>query len=474
MIQPKRINGIDIKYSVIDPKIDDVYAAFKLGSTIKEFGQTEDADLAMNFNYADTVTGTPIGRLIVDGAEVIHDIPKTVSRDELYMLPDRSVHIGKAPADAIWAMQGSPPLLRNGKNVIDESIVRDQLAKDIWNGANYRVAGGITWNYKLIIVRTLSKITLHELAAVMLELGCVDALNGDGGGSCYLWPYDSGWGRKLGSALVVKKGEDHVLKLIGDLNPEVVIDPGHGGTDPGASKNGIIEKLLTLAASLYMFERFGELGIKRALTRDTDITIEPAQRTKLIRDSKAKYCISNHINAGGGDGAETIHSIFANSNLATSIANEIVKAGQNLRRVFTRKNSRDTDYYYMHRDTGAVHTVIVEYFFLDSIASGPNSDINEYKEEFMDWVEGAVKGYCLHTGRKYSPPKIEELKPVVVKSTTIEVHPALVKVKGKQSEAFNHKGTVYVPVRFVSEAHGSAVSWDATTSTVTIKPKGGE
>jgi hypothetical protein len=210
MIQSKRINGIDIKYSVIDPMVDDVHTAFKFGSSIRDFGHAEKANVSLNFNYADTITGTPIGRLIVGGVEVVHDGPKTVARDELYMLPDRSVHIGKAPTNAIWAMQGSPRLLDGGNVVIDESIKRDQLGKDIWSGVNYRVAVGITDSKQMILVRTINKVTLHQLADIMLTLGCRDALNGDGGGSCYLWPYDSGWGRKLGAALIVKKGEEAV------------------------------------------------------------------------------------------------------------------------------------------------------------------------------------------------------------------------------------------------------------------------
>ena len=41
---------------------------------------------------------------------------------------------------------------------------------------------------------------------------------------------------------------------------KIVIDAGHGGSDPGASGNGIIEKDLTLAISKYMYDRFKELA----------------------------------------------------------------------------------------------------------------------------------------------------------------------------------------------------------------------
>ncbi|MGO4372873.1 phosphodiester glycosidase family protein [Paenibacillus sp. MCAF20] len=180
--------------------------AFAVFGHVKDLGK--GADVAVNFNYADTNNGIPIGRVIVDSKVVITDIAKTVARDEIYMLPDKSLHIGKAPANALWALQGSPPLLKDGKNVVVEGIKRDQLGSDIWSGTNYRTAAGITAAGKLVIVRTYDKLTLDELAALMLKLGCVDALNGDGGGSSYMWPEDTGWGRKLGAALIIKEGEN--------------------------------------------------------------------------------------------------------------------------------------------------------------------------------------------------------------------------------------------------------------------------
>lgn len=86
---------------------------------------------------------------------------------------------------------------------------------------------------------------------------------------------------------------------------KIVIDAGHGGSDPGASGNGIIEKNLNLAISNYMYNRFKELGIPVKMTRDSDITLSPTERVKKILDSYGNnpnvIVISNHINAGGGD-----------------------------------------------------------------------------------------------------------------------------------------------------------------------------
>lgn len=84
---------------------------------------------------------------------------------------------------------------------------------------------------------------------------------------------------------------------------KIVIDTGHGGSDNGASGNGIIEKDLTLDISKYMYNRLRELGIPVAITRDSDVTLTPTERVENILgkfgNSKDVIVVSNHINAGG-------------------------------------------------------------------------------------------------------------------------------------------------------------------------------
>ena len=86
---------------------------------------------------------------------------------------------------------------------------------------------------------------------------------------------------------------------------KVVIDAGHGGTDPGASGNGIIEKDLTLEISNYMYERLKNLGIPVKITRTTDETLSPTERVERVLDAYGNdpnvIVVSNHINAGGGE-----------------------------------------------------------------------------------------------------------------------------------------------------------------------------
>lgn len=86
---------------------------------------------------------------------------------------------------------------------------------------------------------------------------------------------------------------------------KIVIDPGHGGNDPGTIANGIIEKDYTLKISEYMKKRLDELGIENSITRTTDETLEPSVRPKRIQDFYGNgsdvIVVSNHINAGGAE-----------------------------------------------------------------------------------------------------------------------------------------------------------------------------
>ncbi len=82
----------------------------------------------------------------------------------------------------------------------------------------------------------------------------------------------------------------------------VVIDPGHGGRDPGAIAGGRQEKDITLAAALTLRERLERTGrYKVVLTRDRDVYIPLDARVKVARRAGADLFISLHADAGPDD-----------------------------------------------------------------------------------------------------------------------------------------------------------------------------
>lgn len=184
----------------------------------------------------------------------------------------------------------------------------------------------------------------------------------------------------------------------------VVLDSGHGGNDQGSSGNGIIEKDLTLKISQYMYDRFKALGVPVKMTRTSDVDLEPNDRPGVVLDKfgngKDVVVISNHINAGGGEGAEVIYALRNNDKLASSILNELEKSGQVVRKYYQRRLPSDSskDYYYIIRNTPNNETLIVEYGFLDN-----DADAKRLKSNYKKYAEAVVRAVTLYGGYKYVP-----------------------------------------------------------------------
>jgi len=78
----------------------------------------------------------------------------------------------------------------------------------------------------------------------------------------------------------------------------VVIDPGHGGKDPGAiGRYGLKEKDLVLEISKLLKKELEGSGIKVILTRDRDVFIPLGRRASIANENEADFFISVHANA---------------------------------------------------------------------------------------------------------------------------------------------------------------------------------
>ena len=186
---------------------------------------------------------------------------------------------------------------------------------------------------------------------------------------------------------------------------KIVIDAGHGGNDPGASGNGIIEKEYTLKISDYIYNRLKQLGLDVKMTRTTDETLSPKERVNRVLNafgnSSEVIVISNHINAGGGDGAEVIYALRNKDTLSNIILNELESEGQNIRKSYQRRLPSDTskDYYFMQRDTGDTESITIEYGFLDS----KGDDVNQLKNNWKNYAEAVVRAIIEYLNLTYIP-----------------------------------------------------------------------
>lgn len=78
----------------------------------------------------------------------------------------------------------------------------------------------------------------------------------------------------------------------------VVIDPGHGGKDPGAvGVSGALEKDVNLAAGLALRDALERRGLRVVMTRDGDRFLELEERLQIAREAGADLFISLHSDA---------------------------------------------------------------------------------------------------------------------------------------------------------------------------------
>jgi N-acetylmuramoyl-L-alanine amidase len=153
-----------------------------------------------------------------------------------------------------------------------------------------------------------------------------------------------------------------------------------------------------------MYNRFKELGVPVTITRDTDKTLTRNERLNTMRSFGTEpnvIVLSNHINAGGGEGAEVVYPLRSSSTLANNILNEIGAKGQIKRKTYQRvlPENPKKDYYYIMRETPNTTALLIEYGFIDN----PRDQI-KLQNNLLEYVEGVIKAVSEYIGVPYSLP----------------------------------------------------------------------
>lgn len=185
---------------------------------------------------------------------------------------------------------------------------------------------------------------------------------------------------------------------------------------------------MTLDISKIMYDEFKRLGIPVYMTRTTDETLTPTERTKRILNAFGSdsdvIVISNHINAGGGNGAEVIYALRNDEKLSSNILSELAKQGQTIRKYYQKRGTTNSnqDYYFIHRETPNTEAVIVEYGFLDTKADAERLK-NNYENYALAVVEAVLdyKGIVPEQTDYYTVKKGDTLYSIARKfGTTVD------------------------------------------------------
>jgi len=108
----------------------------------------------------------------------------------------------------------------------------------------------------------------------------------------------------------------------------VVLDPGHGGVDPGAERNGVNEKQLMLSFARTLADTLRRAGVEVVLTRDDDIFVALETRVAIAHQTHGDLFISLHadiLSQGGAKGA----TVYTLSDEASDAATEHLAARHN-------------------------------------------------------------------------------------------------------------------------------------------------
>ncbi len=97
-------------------------------------------------------------------------------------------------------------------------------------------------------------------------------------------------------------------------HPLVMIDPGHGGYDPGTSSaSGIEEKTLALEIAARVASALEARGINAEMTRTTDVFVPLGGRTKIANDAQADLFVSIHLNSSPNPQTTGIEVYYLNN-----------------------------------------------------------------------------------------------------------------------------------------------------------------
>ncbi|MEO8071187.1 MAG: N-acetylmuramoyl-L-alanine amidase [Acidobacteriota bacterium] len=129
------------------------------------------------------------------------------------------------------------------------------------------------------------------------------------------------------AAATTASGDYSIARQLGLGISRIVIDPGHGGHDPGAQANGVTEAELVLDVSLRLERLLRDRpGIDVVMTRRTNEYIPLEQRTAIANRDSADLFLSIHANAGR-DSARGVETYFLN--MAVTPAAQLVAAREN-------------------------------------------------------------------------------------------------------------------------------------------------
>lgn len=309
------------------------------------------------------------------------------------------IDFGPNPKDCIIAAEAGPLLLHKGQRTnIKTELARGKIDAVMPDAKRERSAVGIRPSGHVVYVPVFRSGTLADLQDLLVLLGCTEAMAFDGGGSAGaarpgdVEPPMGYWSRHMPAAFVVRKtiaspfdypnpqeGGTNVIKLM--------IDPGHGGKDPGATAGSAREADITMDVARKLFDLLkNHNGLAVQMTHGGE-GMELKDRTGKANAWGADYFLSIHVNAHTGSaahGLETYH--YAGSLKGERLARAIHK---HLAPYFRADRGVKTADFWVLRKT-AMPAALVELGFITNPDDYANLQVENYRQKLAEALAAGV------------------------------------------------------------------------------------
>lgn len=187
--------------------------------------------------------------------------------------------------------------------------------------------------------------------------------------------------------------------------PLVYIDPGHGGLDPGAGGNGIIEKHYVLDLSLRVKEKLEAKGIKVVMTREDDRFVSLNDRAVRANNLRADAFVSIHANAARSTayGIETFYYKNIDNSLASSIQKKLI----NYTKAYNRGVKNNNFYVVKYTNMPAA---LAEVGFMTNKDEAEKLKTYSYQEKLVNAIaNGILERFGESTSDEYTSFNVERL-----------------------------------------------------------------
>ena len=190
----------------------------------------------------------------------------------------------------------------------------------------------------------------------------------------------------------------------GDVNSSglrgktIVVDPGHGGSNPGAVANGTRETDNNLAVSLKLRDKLLSAGANVVMTRETDRTVaaegsslgeELAARVNIAEAKNADMFISVHSNSNPDSsiyGAMTFYPDGKSSTLAQAVQDNII------RQTGAVDKGTSTATFYVLRNT-TMPSILVEMGFVTNAGEARKLQEDSYRNQMAQGIFNGAAQY---------------------------------------------------------------------------------